>query len=287
MLQSVDSSPAEPAATRAYRALERMIVTLELAPGSVATEGALIERLGLGRTPVREAIQRLAWEGLLDIRPRAGLAIAPLHPGDWLRVIDARARRRDRSRTVGRALRHARGCGQVSRRGARHAQGGRWRTMCSAFLEADKALDEALALAADNPFAARVAAPLQTHSRRFWFRYQADTGLAEAAEQHVALIRSILDGDETGAEDRGRPADGAAARPCRGGGTALAGSGAVAERGDIEFNSPRRPTPRSSCHRCWWRGLSSCPSVGHEHLDHRRAVDLPDRGWGFLVLVGQ
>ena len=67
-----------------------MIVTLELAPGSVATEGALIERLGLGRTPVREAIQRLAWEGLLDIRPRAGLAIAPLHAGDWLRVIDAR-----------------------------------------------------------------------------------------------------------------------------------------------------------------------------------------------------
>ena len=42
-----------------------------------------------------------------------------------------------------------------------------------AFLEADKALDEAMALAADNPFAARLAAPLQTHSRRFWFRYQA------------------------------------------------------------------------------------------------------------------
>ncbi len=54
-----------------------------------------------------------------------------------------------------------------------------------AFLEADKALDEAIAAAADNPFAARLAAPLQTHSRRFWFRYQADTGLAEAAERHV------------------------------------------------------------------------------------------------------
>ena len=65
-------------------------MTLELAPGSVATEGALIERLGLGRTPVREAIQRLAWEGLLEVRPRAGVAIAPLHAGDWLRVLDAR-----------------------------------------------------------------------------------------------------------------------------------------------------------------------------------------------------
>ena len=67
------------------------------------------------------------------------------------------------------------------------------------FLEADKALDEAIAAAADNPFAARLAAPLQTHSRRFWFRYRADTGLDEAAEHHVRLIRTILDGDEDGA----------------------------------------------------------------------------------------
>src|SRR5690606_17199610 len=80
----------EPATMRAYRALERMIVTLELAPGGVATEGALIERVGLGRTPVREAIQRLAWEGLIEIRPRAGLGIAPLNAGDWVKVIDTR-----------------------------------------------------------------------------------------------------------------------------------------------------------------------------------------------------
>ncbi|TIW86763.1 MAG: GntR family transcriptional regulator, partial [Mesorhizobium sp.] len=90
MISMEASIASEPAATRAYHVLEHMIVTLELAPASFVTEGALIERLGLGRTPVREAIQRLAWEGLLDVRPRAGIAIAPLHPGDWLRVLDAR-----------------------------------------------------------------------------------------------------------------------------------------------------------------------------------------------------
>src|SRR5262245_42940532 len=80
-----------PATARAYRMLERMIVTLELSPDSIATEGALIERVGLGRTPVREAIQRLAWEGLIEVRPRAGLAIAPLRAADWVRVLDARS----------------------------------------------------------------------------------------------------------------------------------------------------------------------------------------------------
>ena len=186
---------SESATARAYRALERMIVTLELAPGSVATEGTLIERLGLGRTPVREAIQRLAWEGLVQVRPRAGLAIAPLHPGDWLRVIDARRGvevllARSASRFVTRAaeLRFSESALAMHR------------AVISgnvvAFLEADKALDEAMAFASDNPFAARLAAPLQAHSRRFWFRYKADTGLSEAAEHHVGVIRAILDGDE-------------------------------------------------------------------------------------------
>ena len=188
----------EPATARAYHALERMVVTLELLPGSVVTEGALIERLGLGRTPVREAIQRLAWEGLVEVRPRAGLAIAPLHAGDWLRVIDAR---RGVERLLARSAARfvTRNAADLFHAAALAMQQAVMQADVLAFLRADKALDEALALAADNPFAARVAAPLQTHSRRFWYRYNAETGLAESAEHHVALIRSILEGDEEGA----------------------------------------------------------------------------------------
>ncbi|WP_187968606.1 GntR family transcriptional regulator [Aquibium microcysteis] len=190
------------AALRAYRALERMIVILDLAPGATTTEGALIERLQLGRTPVREAIQRLAWEGLLEIRPRAGIAVAPLDPGDWLRVVEARE---------GVEVAMARAAARHATREAAllfsEAASAMQRAVVSgnviAFMEADKSLDEAMALAADNPFAARIAAPLQTHSRRFWFRYKAETGLAVAAERHVAVIRAILDGD---ADEAGRQA---------------------------------------------------------------------------------
>ncbi len=192
------NAASEPVATKAYRVLEHMIVTLKLAPASFVTEGSLIDRLGLGRTPVREAIQRLAWEGLLDVRPRAGIAIAPLHPGDWLRVIDARrgvevVLARSAARFVTREA------ADLFHDAALAMQKAVIAGNVLAFIHADKALDEALALAADNPFAARLAAPLQTHSRRFWFRYKADTGLAESAEHHVALIRSILDGDEEAA----------------------------------------------------------------------------------------
>lgn len=188
----------QPAAARAYRALERMIVILELAPGSTTTEGALIERLQLGRTPVREAIQRLAWEGLLEVRPRAGIAITPLRPGDWLRVVEAR-----QGVEIAMARAAARHATQEAAGQFAQAASAMQRAVVSgnvlAFMEADKGLDEAMALAADNPFAARVAAPLQTHSRRFWFRYKAETGLAVAAEHHVAIIRAVLGGDADGA----------------------------------------------------------------------------------------
>lgn len=196
--EQTQETVAGSAAARAYQRLEQMIVTLELPPSSIATEGVLIEKIGLGRTPVREAIQRLAWEGLLEIRPRAGLAVAPLNASDWLKVIDARrgveqvlARAATRNITqhsallfhdAAQAMRKAVVMGNVV-----------------AFLEADKALDDAMAQAADNPFAARLAAPLQTHSRRFWFRYQADTGLETAASRHMGLIKAILDGDADGA----------------------------------------------------------------------------------------
>ena len=195
----LENQSFEPVAAKAYRALERMIVTLELAPGSVATEGALIERLGLGRTPVREAIQRLALEGLIEVRPRSGIAIAPLHPSDWVRVLDVRR---------GVEIILARSAARFVTRHAAERFHAAALTMQKAvvgadvmrFLEADKALDEAMAFAADNPFAARLAAPLQTHSRRFWFRYQSETGLAASAEHHVRVIRAVLEGDERSVE---------------------------------------------------------------------------------------
>jgi DNA-binding GntR family transcriptional regulator len=52
---------------RAYREIEELIVTLQLAPGQILSEVALAQRLGIGRTPVREALQRLAREGLVVI----------------------------------------------------------------------------------------------------------------------------------------------------------------------------------------------------------------------------
>ena len=58
----------------AYLRIEEMIVTLVLAPGSVVSEAMLSERIGIGHTPIREALQRLAREHLVQILLRCGQA---------------------------------------------------------------------------------------------------------------------------------------------------------------------------------------------------------------------
>jgi DNA-binding GntR family transcriptional regulator len=67
---------------RAYYAIREWIVTLELAPGSVVSERDLMERLGVGRTPVREALRDLAREQLVEVFPRRGIFVSTVDVGD-------------------------------------------------------------------------------------------------------------------------------------------------------------------------------------------------------------
>jgi len=76
----------------AYRVLEEQIVTLVIAPGRVMTENELTVAAGYGRTPVREAIQRLDWDMLVRIFPRRGILIEPIDVPRALMTLDVRAR---------------------------------------------------------------------------------------------------------------------------------------------------------------------------------------------------
>ncbi len=180
----------------AYRTLEAQIVTLKLQPGAAMTENGLATALNMGRTPVREAIQRLSWEGLVTIRPRLGIVVSEINPSDFARVLDARHALEillaaSAARLAGRAERDALSdCAKAMRDAAAAGD-------VIDFMARDKQFDEVVAIAACNPFAARVVAPLQTHSRRFWFRYFSDSDLSAAAFHHMELMRAIGAGDET------------------------------------------------------------------------------------------
>lgn len=64
----------------AYTALRGQILSIELAPGVTIAEADLTARLGMSRTPLREAIGRLAYEGLIVTLPRRGIRVIPITP---------------------------------------------------------------------------------------------------------------------------------------------------------------------------------------------------------------
>src|SRR6266508_6921634 len=84
----------------AYRLIEEQIVTLRLRPGDVLSEQMLSAVFKIGRTPIREALQRLAREGLITILPRKGILVSDLNPRNQLLVLEVR---RELERLLSRA----------------------------------------------------------------------------------------------------------------------------------------------------------------------------------------
>jgi DNA-binding GntR family transcriptional regulator len=176
----------------AYRRIEEMIVTLELAPGSVVSEAMLSEHIGIGHTPIREALQRLAREHLVRILPRRGVVVTPVDVGHQLQILETR---RELDRLI------ARSAAARATPGEREAMTSIAQTMEAAvkaddfvaFLRSDDEMNRQAALSARNVVAATAVAALHAASRRFWFYHR--HGRANATLRlHVALARAIASG---------------------------------------------------------------------------------------------
>lgn len=75
---------------KAYHLIKEKIITLELPPSSLINEQSLMDELGLGRTPIREALQRLEMEGLITIVPRRGAFVADISITDLYKIFETR-----------------------------------------------------------------------------------------------------------------------------------------------------------------------------------------------------
>ncbi|ANM10565.1 MULTISPECIES: GntR family transcriptional regulator [unclassified Rhizobium] len=177
----------------AYLALEHLIVTLALKPGALVTEKQLIDMAGHGRTPVREAIQKLAWQGLILVKPRVGLQVAEIAPEDHGNVMQVRSELEPIAASL--AAEHA-----TDEQRARLGDCARAMEECAVtsdlagFFAADKAFDEILEDACPNGFIVAALGPVQTHSRRLWYSTANAERMDRAIALHVAVVRAIHQG---------------------------------------------------------------------------------------------
>lgn len=195
------SHQAESLAERAFRRIEESIVTLQLAPGSMTTEQKLCEAFSLGRTPVREAIQRLAQGYLVTVLARRGILIRPVETKYALMTIDVR--RSVERLIVQRAVRYAddHERHQLLTMAPLIEAAAEERDVV-AFMRIDDEFNRLIGMAARHEVAARIMQPLHCVSRRLGFLYAGETGagLKETGSTHARMMRAIADSDVALAE---------------------------------------------------------------------------------------
>lgn len=189
------SVSAETLTERAYRALEEEIVTLRLKPSQVLSEQMLSATFKIGRTPIREALQRLAREGLVAILPRKGILVSDINPRNQLLVLEVR---RELERLLSRA--GAERATKEQREQLQDIARGMDRASKAnddiAFMRLDRELNRLMIDAGHNDYAARSMKLLQGLSRRFWYmHYREAADLPLCARLHANQARAIAQGD--------------------------------------------------------------------------------------------
>jgi len=179
----------------AYDQLEELIVTCALKPGRYLSIQDLQTITDGGRTPVHQAVSRLAADTLIVIRPRHGLQIAPI---DLARERVLLPLRRDLERFVVRLATER--AGPSHRNQLLHL----CRTLqasgpsLAAFNLLDRRIDHVLTAAAGEPFLEHTLRPLHTIFRRIGWIYHSwvrpDEGLARTVDSHLAIIEAVAAG---------------------------------------------------------------------------------------------
>lgn len=182
------------AADVAYDRVEAMIATLRLAPDAPVVEAELAQQVGLGRTPVREALMRMVSVGLIRQQPRRGMRVSPI---DLLNHLDLLQTRRTLERLI--ATSAARRATPAQRKAivgcAQKMVDAASRGRLDGYMAADQELDHVIHAAARNASAAQAVAPLVVQCRRFWYAYQHEGDIAEGARCHMALAHGIESAD--------------------------------------------------------------------------------------------
>ena len=184
----------------AYARLKAKIVTLELPPAAPIDENALMTELGLGRTPIREALQRLAYDSLVVIYPRRGTLVADLNPSDLQKVFELRL---ELEPFAARLAAERATPEQAAEMAALFAdadailQAGDYRQL----IEVDHRAHVLLAQAAHNEFLEETLERLYSHVLRLWYVSLHKVGrLREAIAEHREIVAAIQ------AQDGGRAA---------------------------------------------------------------------------------
>ena len=182
----------------AYEAIKRDIITCALRPGEYLNERHLCERLGIGRTPVHQAISQLQQEHFIDVIPRKGIIVRPASIDEYLNLDEARllieveAMRIVAKRITPDEIAELEAILERGR-AAREARN------LSELLLIDRDFHFGLARATRNPVLIGMLDSAYERSLRVWFISLVDQNIESDRDEHERLLAAIRAGDGDGA----------------------------------------------------------------------------------------
>jgi DNA-binding GntR family transcriptional regulator len=177
-------------ADKAYHAIRGLIVSLELAPGTVIDERSLIERLEIGRTPVREALRTLAHERLVEVYPRRGMFVTGVDVRELARLSEVRVMLEPEAARLAAERATEADRAELTALIEELDAGG------SELMGLDERIHRAVYRAAHNDLLEATLEQYYVLALRIWsIALDRAHELEEAVEAHRALLEAINDGD--------------------------------------------------------------------------------------------
>lgn len=200
-LSVVDSTEAARSQSEAaYLRIRDRIVSLDMPPGSVVHEARLRQELEIGRTPIREALQRLALENLVKSIPHRGTFVTDVNITDLARitevrvVLEAHAAKLAAERLAASDRPAIQELLDVLEAGGATDQ--------RELMRLDQRIHRQIYRAARNSFLESTLERYLNLSLRLWYLVlDHEVRLREAVAEHVELLRAVLAGDGSRAED--------------------------------------------------------------------------------------
>ncbi len=198
--QSTVQEVARSQSEEAYLRIRDRIVCLDMPPGSVVEEARLRDELEIGRTPIREALQRLSWENLVRSVPHRGTFVTDVNITDLARITEVRVVLEGHAARLA-AERRAAGDRKAITELLERLDGVEIPNQRD-LMQLDQEIHRHIYRAARNSFLENTLERYFNLSLRLWFLVL-DHGvrLREAVEEHVELLRAVLAGDGQRAED--------------------------------------------------------------------------------------
>ena len=185
-------------AERAYLALRDQIVTLGLPPGRALREDELMRELEIGRTPLREAVKRLALEKLVAVHPRRGTFVTDVDSADIVHITEVRAQLEGFAAALA-AERMDGNCEQRARELLDETEHLSADGDHDALMRFDQRIHRFTWEAAGNPYLAETLERYFTLSLRVWYVVlESVPGLGPAVHDQTRLLQALL------ARDAGR-----------------------------------------------------------------------------------